>query len=240
MNDLATNPYDAVAYPGHWSACATVPLAHGLVQRGLLRPVFFDRMHECGGCGSRRMSAREECPACRSPELAECELIHHYHCAALLPEERFRDGARLTCPKCSQALRNYGKDYDRPGRVLACGGCARTTSEPEVGFMCLDCGRHCDGEAVRTVDIQSWHLTEAAHRLLTGAAERPEAGLDEARLGNAGRSEIERLKEAIRRSRQAGRVPSAVAQIRYAGRDGSARPTPTALARGAGSRRRFA
>jgi hypothetical protein len=191
---------EAVCYPGHWSARALVPLAERLVSRGLLRAKFSDRIHECRACSSRRMSAREECPSCRSAHLSEVDLIHHYHCAALLPEERFRRGSHLVCPKCSQQLRNYGKDYDRPGRAFACNDCMKTTSEPEVGFVCLDCSTNCRGEEARTVDVCSYELTDEANRLLTSPAVHDALG---------------DLKAAIRRSRAGGRDPVAVAEIRY-------------------------
>jgi hypothetical protein len=158
---------DAICYPGFWAPEATVPAAEKLVRRGYMKKTFFDRLHECRTCASRRMNVREECPSCRSAELTQEELIHHYHCATLLPESEFRQGTTLVCPKCRQLLRNYGKDYDKPGQVMICGACAKSTSEPEVGFVCMDCSTKCAGDEAHLVDVHSYALTDSAVAALT-------------------------------------------------------------------------
>lgn len=158
---------DAICYPGFWAPEATIPAAEKLVRRGFMKKTFFDRLHECRACASRRMNVREECPSCRSAELTQVELIHHYHCATLLPESEFRQGGTLTCPKCRQQLRNYGKDYDKPGQAMICGACAKFTSEPEVGFICMDCSAKCTGDEAQVVDVHSYALTDAAVAALT-------------------------------------------------------------------------
>lgn len=169
---------DAVCYPGFWSAAATTQAAERLVRDGAMTKTFFDRMHECRACSSRRLSAREECPSCHSPQLAETQLIHHYRCAMLAPEDRFRKGAALVCPKCAQHLRNYGKDYDKPGRAMCCGQCDKITSEPEVGFVCMDCSAEFSGDEVRLVDVYSYEITDVGAALLTRPAPRGGALLD--------------------------------------------------------------
>lgn len=161
---------EAICYPGFPSADHIVPIAERLALRGLLKKAFFDRLHECRTCHSRRLSAREECPSCRSADLRETSLIHHFHCAIVLPEERFRHGMSLVCPKCHRQLRNYGKDYDRPGQAYGCNTCDTTSSEPEVGFLCLDCHIRTDGEATGRVDLHSYALTDAAIAFLEGSA----------------------------------------------------------------------
>ncbi|MBB5702236.1 hypothetical protein FHS76_002111 [Ochrobactrum daejeonense] len=57
---------EAICYPGFCSAGKIVPLAENLALRGFLKKRFFDRLHECGTCQSRRLSVREECPFGRS------------------------------------------------------------------------------------------------------------------------------------------------------------------------------
>jgi hypothetical protein len=160
---------EAICYPGFYSAGKIVPLAESLALRGFLKKRFFDRLHECGTCQSRRLSVREECPSCRSADLRETPLIHHFHCAAVLPEEQFRQGMSLVCPKCQRHLRNYGKDYDRPGEAYTCNTCEATSSELEVGFVCLDCNARMDGEAIQQVDLYSYLLTDAGIAFLEGA-----------------------------------------------------------------------
>lgn len=194
---------DAVCYPGYWAAGRTAAAAGQLVARGLMRRRFFSRMHECRACNSRRLNVREECPSCRSANLTGTELIHHYHCASLLPEHEFRQGSRLVCPKCSQHLRNYGKDYDRPGRVLRCEDCEKTSSEPEVGFMCMDCNTRCDGNEALQVDIFSYSLTEAAITMLVRPNQHRRAS---------------DLKSALDHCKSMGRHPKAIAEISYSGK----------------------
>lgn len=193
---------DAVCYPGYWSAEMTVPAAEKLVRRGHMKKTFFDRMHECRACSSRRLSVREECPSCRSPNMSEVELIHHYHCATLLPETEFRRGSALVCPKCSQQLRNYGKDYDKPGRTMLCGSCSKTTSEPEVGFVCMDCSAEFNGDEARQVDVFSYELTDLGVKQLT----RPRSLF--------GSPDLSEWKAALTDDTQ----PIAIAEITYAAR----------------------
>ena len=49
--------------------------------------------------------------------------IHHFRCSHQAVETEFQAGPHLVCPKCSQHLRHYGSDYDKPGAVFACQGC---------------------------------------------------------------------------------------------------------------------
>ncbi len=193
---------DAVCYPGYWAASRTVAAAQQLVSRGLMKRTFFSRMHECRSCSSRRMNVREECASCRSANLTQVELIHHYHCATLLPEQAFRQGTRLVCPKCSQHLRNYGKDYDRPGQAFNCEDCKNVSSEPEVGFICMDCNTRCDGDEALQVNVFSYALTDVAVSMLV-------------RPGEAHRSSD--LKSALDRCKSLGRQPKAIAEISYGG-----------------------
>lgn len=198
---------EAACYPGYWTAARTIPAAEALVRRGLLKKTFFDRIHECTHCASRRLTVREECPACRSADLADTDLIHHYHCASLLPEERFRQGTALVCPKCHQQLRNYGKDYDKPGRAQHCRDCGETTSEPDVGFVCLDCNGRTDGEAVKRIDLYSYALTDQAVTMLTMPVKQPMvAGLPAS------------LMTALEAARHDGQGRVAVAEVKYGAR----------------------
>ncbi|MCW2309104.1 TackOD1 domain-containing metal-binding protein [Rhodobium gokarnense] len=139
-----------------------VGTARKLVERGLLSAAFFDRVHECASCGSSHFNVREECPECRSSNLADEAYLHHYRCAYQGPEADFRRGDALVCPKCRRELTSFGRDYDKPGTMVVCGSCGHTTSEPSVGFMCLSCGAHADGDAVRTRDIESFRFTDEA------------------------------------------------------------------------------
>ncbi|MCP8937519.1 response regulator [Alsobacter sp. SYSU M60028] len=150
--------------------------AERLAREGYLERRFVDRFHACKDCGSHRLNVREECPACRSPELAETALLHHFQCAHLGPEDAFRAGRKLVCPKCRVELRHYGADYERAGTALECGACRAINSEPAVGFVCMDCAAHTDGEAAPTRDVHAYVLTARARDLLA-KGEEPQPSL---------------------------------------------------------------
>ena len=137
-----------------------------LVDSGLLTPSFFDRFHFCNECGASQFNVREECPSCHSSNLGEESFIHHFKCAYQGPESDFHVGDSLICPKCSKDLSHFGRDYDKPGTMIICAGCGHTTSEPKVGFICLNCGSHADGDKILTRDISSYTLTENAIKFL--------------------------------------------------------------------------
>jgi CheY-like chemotaxis protein len=156
-----------VSYAGFFPAAEAGVAAERLANRGLLTRKFADRFHTCSACASHRLNVREECPECRSPDLSETALLHHFKCAHQSPEDEFRSGTQLICPKCRQHLRHYGADYDKPGGVLLCGQCASWSSQPAIGFSCFDCGGHTDGEAAAKRDSFSYALTDRAIAVLT-------------------------------------------------------------------------
>src|SRR5699024_86773 len=51
-------------------------------------------------------------------------------------------------------LRHYGVDYDKPGKVSSCRSCGESNSDPLVGFVCMDCEKHTDGEQM---PLRKWH-----------------------------------------------------------------------------------
>jgi hypothetical protein len=86
--------------------------------------------------------------------------MHHFRCAYQGIESDFRRGDKLICPKCRQALSHFSVDYDKPGAVMLCGRCRHTSSEPTIGFVCLDCSAHVDSDAAAARDAFSYELTE--------------------------------------------------------------------------------
>ncbi|WP_321448617.1 response regulator [uncultured Cohaesibacter sp.] len=137
-----------------------------LQQSGFLHARFFDRFHVCNNCGSAHFNIREECPSCHSSNLTESAYIHHFKCAHQAPEDDFIQGDELICPKCRQRLLHFGSDYDKPGIVVSCQSCGHTTSEPDVGFVCLDCHSRFSGDAVETRDVYHYDLQEKARDYL--------------------------------------------------------------------------
>ena len=136
--------------------------ANKLQNHGFLVPHFFDRFHVCNGCGGTHFNIREECPSCHSSHLEESSYIHHFKCAHQAPEADFIVGDELICPKCRQRLLHFGSDYDKPGSVISCKACGHKTSEPDVGFLCLECHTHTNGDTIKTRDIHSYTLHKKA------------------------------------------------------------------------------
>lgn len=153
--------------------------AEALRSRGLVERDFFDRLQRCDRCGSSRFTVREECPQCHAPDIIEEASLHHFRCAHQAPESDFRVGDALVCPKCRRELSHFSVDYDKPGTLIRCRGGGHVASAPRVGFVCLDCLAHYDGEAVPTRDAYSHRLTdlaldflEAGHGFLGPAQQR--------------------------------------------------------------------
>lgn len=130
------------------------------VKNGFLRREFFDRLHSCFRCASSRLHIREECPQCQSSDLREEQYLHHFRCAYQGVESDFKRGDKLICPKCRQELAHFSVDYDKPGSAIICGACNHSSSEPAIGFVCLDCHVHISGDAATSRDVYSYALSE--------------------------------------------------------------------------------
>jgi len=136
------------------------PEAERQTRNGFLRRDFFDRFHLCYRCSSSRVHIREECAACHSSQLSEQPYIHHFKCGYQSVESDFRKGDGLVCPKCRQELDHFSVDYDKPGALILCGRCGHAESEPNVGFVCMDCLAHFDSDAAGEMDVYAYHLTQ--------------------------------------------------------------------------------
>jgi CheY-like chemotaxis protein len=162
-----------VRYPGFFPDSELIAAAERLAHRGFLSRQFAHRFHHCSACHSHRLNVCEECPSCQSANLQQVEIIHHFRCAHQAPESQFRSGTHLICPKCRQHLRHYGGDYDKPGSMLICENCDNANSDPTVGFACLDCGAHMNGDAAATRDVFSYALTRRGEAFVTCSVVTP-------------------------------------------------------------------
>jgi hypothetical protein len=186
-----------VSYSGFRNLSPVRLQAERLVAKGLLDRTFIERFHTCPCCQSHRLNVREECPSCRSADLAETAIVHHFKCAYQGPEADFRDGSRLVCPKCSAHLRHYGGDYEKPGTLMTCGQCREWTSEPAVGFVCVDCSTHTDGDAISTDDVFAYSLTVEAVALLTAPAIQASKYTARSKIPAAVIVEVERMAKEM-------------------------------------------
>jgi len=130
-----------------------------LLTLGFVDRAFYDRFHMCGQCGSSHFNIREQCVECGSSHLSEESYLHHFKCAYQGPESDFRMDEDLVCPKCRMELSHFSVDYDKPGSMMQCQNCSHATSEPNVGFVCMDCEAQYDGDTVGTRDVYTYELT---------------------------------------------------------------------------------
>lgn len=151
---LRPDEVTVVAYPLLLGINNPRVMLEELAEAGMLRRRFFERLHVCHYCDSSRLHAREVCMKCHASHLTEHSLIHHYACGWQAVQPLFEVGSAYVCPKCRNELRHYGVDYDRPGSVMTCECCGETMSEPEVGFLCLDCHRTTSGDHA---GFRDWH-----------------------------------------------------------------------------------
>lgn len=178
-------------------------VADELASHGLLARNFAERFHVCDACESHRLHAREECPSCRSSDIGSVKLLRHFRCGAVAPEDEFRRDGWFSCPGCAQALVRYGADYARAGETSRCKTCGAAHGAAAVGFMCLDCDAHCDGDAVTTRDVHAYVLTS-----------RGAASLTTPRVAQAPAEAIARNAEARRQG-----LSPILAELRFAGAD---------------------
>jgi hypothetical protein len=172
-----------VVYPLLFGISNQRAMLEELFEAGMLRRSFFERLHTCQYCESSRLHAREVCIKCHSSHLSEHSLIHHYACGWQAVQSSFEVSNGYICPKCRKELRHYGVDYDKPGAVTCCESCGDTMSEPEVGFLCLDCLRFTFGDHAAFKD---WHcydlLPDGIAALKSGRLPTAHA-VDDARRG---------------------------------------------------------
>jgi len=160
---------DLVRYPVAGRLDDVPEVALRLFGQNLVTRTFFDRIHCCPDCRSAILSVREECHSCRSPNISEETIIHHFRCGHEAPESHFRSGTKFECAKCGYSLRHIGLDYDKPGSISRCHECGAINDKPTVGFKCIDCGAHHDTEQVPIKTWYSYNLTSAGiQRILKG------------------------------------------------------------------------
>lgn len=105
-----------------------------------------DRIRLCPYCHTGNLNYVDSCPVCGSIDFAKKKMIHCFTCAYVAPEENFRNGMMLICPRCNVTLRHIGSDYDRPVESYACNSCGERFIEPEVKADCLKCRKKSSGE----------------------------------------------------------------------------------------------
>ena len=151
-----------------------------LTRRRLLEPAtLVDRTRHCRTCGCAHLHYLDVCPHCSSLQIRKAASLHCFSCGHVAPEDDFKDGGALVCPKCSVALRHIGVDYDRPLTQYACGSCHHAFMETSVLARCLDCGATHQPSALDVREIASLRLSTLGRAALrAGQIQESMAALD--------------------------------------------------------------
>ena len=201
---------DCVIYPAAGLVEDPGQRAERMTNAGYFTRMFFDRLHACPDCGSSRLNAREECVTCRSADLTDESLVHHLRCGHRGLESEFRQKDLLICARCGHELRYQGIDYDKPGRVNACGCCGHVDSQTSVGFVCIDCKARHDSEAIATRDFYKYELTRKGERALL--TNEPWERQERSRTGPSPQEAM--IRQALRLHSRYGR-PLAILKITF-------------------------
>ena len=120
---------------------------------------FVERIHLCQMCGSDHLLFTECCNKCKSSNLKEEDMIHHFRCANISKESDYLFDDELRCPKCKRQLRHIGIDYDRPSKVQTCNECGAVQLHSEMKVICSKCGHHMQPLDLKPYDIYEYTFT---------------------------------------------------------------------------------
>jgi len=114
-------------------------LLEQLVQAGILRPKFYEKIMICPSCGSKNVTYRYYCSYCGSHEIEKRQLYEHLECGTIDSDDRFLKSGRPACPQCGKPLTSLGRDYRQVGTWFQCRGCRRRFDTPEGKHYCRGC-----------------------------------------------------------------------------------------------------
>ncbi len=121
---------------------------------------FVDRIHLCPNCKSSFLNFREICPRCSSANLSTDDLVHHFACGFVGPQQEFKKEERLVCVKCGKILRHIGMDYDKPSIIHSCSDCGYSFQNPQINGFYLYCQESTLGENLIVKDIKSFQISQ--------------------------------------------------------------------------------
>ena len=118
-----------------------------------------DRVHTCPECGDSHLLFVECCPKCKSSNIKQEAILHHFRCANISPESTYQWDGELRCPKCKKLLRHVGVDYDRPATVYTCYDCGNNFMRSSMRVQRTNCGTSTTPDALIAVDVLEYKLT---------------------------------------------------------------------------------
>ncbi len=136
-----------------------------LFKQGYLDAKTKEKVHACESCHSGYLNYRECCPSCGSADLKTSDLIHHFVCAHVAPEDDFKKEDKLECPKCDKTLRHIGIDYDKPSAMYSCNSCKHDFQTPHVKALCVDCSTDNSLSQLISREVKEYKLTSKGELL---------------------------------------------------------------------------
>ncbi len=120
-----------------------------------------DYVQLCNPCHDSYLVYKETCPKCNSIDITPHDIIHHFVCAHVAPEEDFKnpESDQIECPKCNKHLRHIGIDYDKPSAVYQCNNCNHDFQNATVIAECHTCNHHNQLEELVQFPIKEYQLT---------------------------------------------------------------------------------
>lgn len=145
---------------------AEIPVLNALVDHGILLAEHIATVPVCPFCHTYALRVERFCSSCGSSAVHRTEMIHHFRCGNVSPEETYHaHGEDLVCPKCERTLRHIGVDYERPSAVWLCDDCGTVMDAPQLRYVSLTCGRKVPIDDVVDRAIHAYSLS-ADGRLL--------------------------------------------------------------------------
>jgi hypothetical protein len=170
-------------------------------KQGYLTGLTLDKVHLCGGCGSSHQNLRATCPKCKSVDINQQDLVHHFPCAHIAPISDFRveghDG--LHCPKCDKGLRHIGNDYDKPAQIYNCNNCNHNFQQAQYRSLCIDCHSDVELHHLREADICQYTLT-AKGKAVVQNGQRHYAPAKETRPDSPHSLDFEAFKKQVQKA----------------------------------------
>ncbi len=120
-----------------------------------------DYVQLCNPCHDSYLIYKETCPKCGSIHITPQDIIHHFVCAHVAPEDDFKKAGTddMECPKCNKHLRHIGIDYDKPSAVYHCNTCNHDFQNAEVVAECHSCDHQNHLEELHQISIKKYTLT---------------------------------------------------------------------------------
>jgi len=137
-----------------------------LVKEGLMERDFHQRELGCPKCGSINIIVRFFCPKCASTNLVKREVLEHWPCGYVGPEDEFKSGK---CPKCRKKLERIGVNFKRLGPMWKCLNCSEVFQTPSDKLDCANCDSSFAKEEASEVTLYAYRITARLEEELEAA-----------------------------------------------------------------------